>query len=232
MVALRETPTSTFTFTFTTTTTLSDGGGVKRIRVAGLSVFGVIVIAGAGLALFVLEFPRVANNDMAPSLRRGDLLLACRMCGAPKRGDVVVFAPPDKPAELQLRRVIGVPGDPITVKAGAILIDGQAPEREPLGILELSDLEAGDTAPRQFKAGIETSGKHRFRVVEDRQAKPSGDRPPEILTTTQYFLAADRRTLAKDSRDWGPIPRSSIRSIVWRVLSSGDKDPGRQTRVP
>jgi signal peptidase I len=205
---------------------------VKTFRVAGLSVFGVVVIAGAGLALFAVDFPRVMNNDMAPSLRKGDLLLACRICGTPQRGDVVLFVPPDKPSELQVRRVVAVPGDSIAVKKGAILIDGNPPESEKLDQLELSDVDADDTAPRKFNAHIEALGKHRYRVIEDRLAAAGGERASETLETNRYFLAADRRTLTKDSREWGTIPRSSIRSIVMRVLSAGDKDPGRQTRVP
>ena len=59
----------------------------------------------------------------------------------------------------------------------------------------------------------------------------TGDRPPETLADA-YFVAADRRTLVRDSRDYGPVARASIRSIALRVLSAGDHDAARQGRLP
>lgn len=41
------------------------------------------------------------------------------------RGEVVVFRWPDDPKELFVKRVIGLPGDTVTVKANAVYIDGK-----------------------------------------------------------------------------------------------------------
>ena len=46
------------------------------------------------------------------------------------------------------------------------------------------------------------------------------------------FVLADRRTLVRDSRDYGPVPRASVRSIALRVLSAGDHDSARQAKLP
>ena len=50
--------------------------------------------------------------------------------------------------------------------------------------------------------------------------------------TDEYFVLADRRTFARDSRAYGGIPRNSIRSIVKRVISAGDRDAARQSWLP
>jgi hypothetical protein len=59
----------------------------------------------------------------------------------------------------------------------------------------------------------------------------AGDRK-EVRLDDAYFVLADRRTLVRDSRDYGPVPSASVRSIVLRVLSAGDHDAARQGKVP
>jgi hypothetical protein len=78
---------------------------------------------------------------------------------------------------------------------------------------------------------LEKNGEHEYKVVRDLGVISSGNRAPETLADA-YFVVADRRTLVRDSRDYGPVPRGSIRSIVLRVLSAGDHDASRQGRLP
>jgi signal peptidase I len=201
-----------------------------KIRVVGLSVLGTAVLVAGGLALFALDFPRIKNNDMAPGLQTGDLLLACRVCGEPKRGDVVMFAPNSEESDepLSFRRIIGVPGDRVEVQKGRVLINGKPLEDYKQDPIELTDVAA--EGPKKLEVAVEIAGLHRYRVVRDVKVAPVGDRPADTLQG--YFLLADRRTFAKDSRSYGPVSKGRIRSIVKRVLSSGDHDVSRQTWLP
>jgi signal peptidase I len=199
---------------------------VKRV---GWIVVPVLLVA-AGLAFYALDFPRLPSNDMAPTLRKGDLVLACRVCGAIGRGDVVLFSPPEKPADMQFRRVVAVPGDKVEVRKGRVLVNGAPLVVEDAGSLQL-DLD-GLGAPHGYHVFVESTGTHRYRVLRDPQAPESGGRAPETLAADAYFLLADRRSLAADSRDYGAVPRARIRSRALRVLSAGDNDAGRQTRLP
>jgi signal peptidase I len=190
----------------------------------------VVALVATGLALFVVDFPRPMSNDMAPGIRKGDLLLACRVCGKPKLGDVVLFSAPDNGA-VTLRRVVAGPGDRVEVKKGKILVNDQPLDDTAAGIVKLADIDPVSSEPRPFALFNEQVGGHNYRVVRDLGVNPAGDRAPETLADS-YFLAADRRTLVRDSRDYGPIPRTSIRSIALRVLSAGDHDAERQGKIP
>jgi signal peptidase I len=191
----------------------------------------IVLLVLIGLLLFAIDLPRIASDDMAPNIRKGDLLLACRVCGEPRRGDVVLFSPPQGKGTIQLRRVVGLPGDRISVHRGQIHLNGHPLEDDDAGIIRLSGVDPESPQPRAFQVAIEKNGEHTHRIIRDLTVSPASERAPEQLTDS-YFLAADRRTLARDSRDYGPVPRASVRSIALRVIKTGDSDPLRQTRVP
>ena len=190
----------------------------------------VVALVAMGLALFAVDFPRPSSDDMAPGIRKGDLLLACRACGKPHHGDVVLFTSPDN-GPLSVRRVLAVPGDRVEVHHGELLINGKHLDSSEDGIVKLSDIDPVSSQPRPFALSIERSGEHEYKVIRDLGVISTGDRAPETLADS-YFVGADRRTLVRDSRDYGPVPRASIRSIVLRVLSAGDHDATRQGRLP
>ena len=190
----------------------------------------VVALVAMGLALFAVDFPRPSSDDMAPGIRKGDLLLACRACGKPKRGDVVLFTSPDN-GPLSVRRVVAVPGDRVEVHSGEMLVNGKPLDDSDAGTVKLADIDPVSSQPRPFSLAVETSGNHEYKVIRDLGVVSSGDRAPETLHDA-YFVAADRRTLVRDSRDYGPVPRGSIRSIVLRVLSAGDHDAAREGKLP
>ncbi|HEX8953914.1 MAG TPA: signal peptidase I [Polyangia bacterium] len=190
----------------------------------------VVALVAMGLALFAVDFPRPSSDDMAPGIRKSDLLLACRACGKPQRGDVVLFTSPDN-GPLSVRRIIAVPGDRVEVHGGRTLVNGKPLEASDGGIVKLADIDPVSSQPRPFSLAVEKNGEHEYRVVRDLGVVSSGDRAPETLADA-YFVVADRRTLVRDSRDYGPVPRASIRSIVLRVLSAGDHDAARQGKLP
>lgn len=190
----------------------------------------VVALVAMGLALFAVDFPRPSSDDMAPGIRKGDLLLSCRACGKPQRGDVVLFTSPDN-GPLSVRRVVGVPGDRVEVHNGEILVNGKRLADSDSGIVKLADVDPVSSQPRPFSLSVEKSGEHEYKVIRDLGVVSSGDRAPETLSDS-FFVAADRRTLVRDSRDYGPVPRGSIRSIVLRVLSAGDHDTAREGKLP
>jgi signal peptidase I len=191
----------------------------------------VLILTAVGLGLFMFDFPRAPDDQMAPSIRKGDLLFACRVCGAPARGDVVLFTPPGSEGGLTLRRVVGVPSDTIELKKGALLINDGALDREKTGEQKL-DLVDGDSARnRNFEVWTESNGFHRYDTLKEIGDGAAPSSKKETLEDA-YYLLADQRSLSRDSREYGPIPRAQIRSRVLRVLNAADGNGARQAKVP
>jgi signal peptidase I len=67
----------------------------------------------------------VAGDSMLPALRPGDVVL-CRVAGGRiHRGELVVFPHPRRPGMTLVKRVIGLPGESITIDFGEVTIDGR-----------------------------------------------------------------------------------------------------------
>ncbi len=76
----------------------------------------------------VLGRVRVENISMQPSLKPGEFILVNKMeyrLGEFKRGDVIVFHFPRNPEEDYIKRIIGLPGDKITIQNGEVIVNGQ-----------------------------------------------------------------------------------------------------------
>ena len=85
----------------------------------------------AGLLYFALDFAtgrfKVDGPSMQPSLSTGQYVLADKLAyrlGNPQRGDVVVVVPNVPTNQEFIKRLIGLPGDTITVQDGQVWING------------------------------------------------------------------------------------------------------------
>jgi signal peptidase I len=92
-----------------------------------------LVIAGVlfvGVSLATARV-RVEGNSMEPGLHDGDLVLVNRLAyriGEPQRGDVIIFYYPFNPEKRYIKRIIGLPGDTVTVRDGQLLVNGAVVE--------------------------------------------------------------------------------------------------------
>ncbi|MBT8212801.1 MAG: signal peptidase I [Acidimicrobiia bacterium] len=84
------------------------------------AVLGAAIVVG-GLARQRIARFEVAEASMAPTLEPGDWIVATRM-RRPHRGDVVVYPLGD--IDL-VKRVIGLPGQVISIAGGQVHIDGE-----------------------------------------------------------------------------------------------------------
>ncbi|NJN96699.1 MAG: signal peptidase I [Anaerolineales bacterium] len=79
---------------------------------------------------------RVVGTSMVDNLHDGQYLIIDKLSynsfvtgvlqmGGPQRGDVIVFEPPNRPGEDYVKRVIGLPGETVEIRAGQVFINGE-----------------------------------------------------------------------------------------------------------
>jgi signal peptidase I len=81
----------------------------------------------------VIARVRVENISMLPTLKAGEFLLVNKLAyklGEVQGGDIVVFHFPQDPREDYIKRVIGIPGDVITVQNNKVYVNNR-PLTEP-----------------------------------------------------------------------------------------------------
>lgn len=95
----------------------------------------LVLVGLAGVAALVVRrhllwITQVTSSSMAPTLMPGDRLLTTRLRTPAhvRRGDIVVVDA-DGVGEPIVKRVVGLPGDEVTIREGCVWIDGQ-PLRE------------------------------------------------------------------------------------------------------
>lgn len=144
----------------------------------------IAVIIAIPIRFFIAEPFIVSGASMDPTFASGQFLIVDRLSynlGIPDRGDVVIFKYPENPKVYYIKRVIGLPGETISIKDGKVtIINDQNPDGFVLEENYLSPL-------------------HR-----------SYDTESITLERDQYFVLGDNRAQSSDSRIWGPLGEKYI----------------------
>ena len=162
----------------------------------GVSALTAVLIAILVQALVVKPY-LIPSTSMADTLVPGQRVLVDRLIyrfSPVHRGDIIVFRGPQPPHEVMIKRVVGLPGDVLSIRDGRLFVNGRpAPD-------SFVDKVAGATEPTTPR-GPNTS--------DDPGAPWSLARPYRVPEGC-YFVMGDNRTDSDDSRFWGPVPRAAI----------------------
>jgi signal peptidase I len=161
----------------------------------GVIVVVIAVLVAVLLRTFVVQTFYIPSGSMEPTLQIGDRILVDKLSyhlHPVHRGDIVVFGRP--PAENcggpqvndLVKRVIGLPGDVLSLSGGYVYVDGKRLDETWLPASEQGVTTAGP-------AGTPYDLVHPYRVPVD-----------------DYYVMGDNRTDSCDSRWWGPISKSLI----------------------
>jgi signal peptidase I len=180
------------------------------------------------------DFNWVPTGSMNPTILEGDLICVNKLAydlripftlhrltewSAPQRGDIVICFAPDDGIRL-VKRVVGLPGDEISMVNNQLSINGQSVPQTPTDPGLLKDL---NSQMRAFSTvAMEQLGQvtHPVMAIPDRPAMRSFG--PVIVPAGRYFVMGDNRDNSKDSRFFGFVPRKAIVGKAVGIVGSLD----------
>jgi signal peptidase I len=143
--------------------------------------------------LFILQPNQVKGASMDPTFQSGDYIITSKITYKFKkieRGDVIVFHSPKNPSIEYIKRIIGLPGDKVMVKDNEVYVNDQ-----PLPEIYIS-----------AKTNLWDGG-----FLKEGEAVTVPD--------NYIFVMGDNRPRSSDSREFGPIPISSIvGTVIYRYF--------------
>lgn len=163
---------------------------MRLIKGAVIAIFdflqGIVVVLAimVMIYLFIMSPQEINGASMEPNFHNGEYILTNKIeykLKDPARGDVVVFKSPRNKEIDYIKRVIGLPGDTVSLHDNALYVNGEQVE-EPY-----------------LTTGIVIFGGSYLREGEEITV-PEG----------MYFVAGDNRPHSSDSREFGPVPKEDF----------------------
>lgn len=146
-----------------------------------------LIAAAVFLVIYVFLFRpfEVKGDSMYPNFHDQEYVLTNLIVlrfETPKLGEVIVFKAPPDPEVDYIKRVIGVPGDMVSVRDGNVYLNNK--------LLDQSSF---------LKPDVKTYSGAFLKDGETIKV-PDG----------YYFVMGDNRLYSSDSREWGFVPKNSI----------------------
>jgi signal peptidase I len=146
----------------------------------------------------------IPSGSMEPAVARGDFVLtnnSVYRADGPRRGDIIVFRyPPDERREF-VKRVVGLPGERLEMRANQVLVNGRVLD-EPYVMPSAAAPLLIDPASCGYRVGCN----------------------PTVVPADSYFVLGDNRENSQDSRHWGFVRRDKIVGRVFAIYWSWDPE--------
>ncbi|WBW50361.1 signal peptidase I [Peptoniphilus equinus] len=162
-----------------------------------LGTFAVAIVLALLIKTFIFSSNMVVGESMEPTLHQDDRLIALILplrFSDPDRGDIVIIDAPDEEGKDYIKRVVGVPGDTVSIHDGVVFLND-----EPLD----EDYTSSDYT-EIYNASEWTLGENEFFVMGD-------NRLPGKSMDSRYFGPVEKAHVngVVKLRFW-PLSRAGI----------------------
>jgi len=197
----------------------------RETTVEFLASLAVVLVTGLFIITFIVQAFEIPSSSMEDTLLIGDHVFVNRVQFAPptrwmgpllpyrqiRDGDVFVFLSPSEPGLYVVKRVMGIPGDRIHLRDGAVYRNGQK-LNESAYVLPA----AGDYNPyRDNFPAVPPSDTYNVTLAWQLQMKQYIQGDDLVVPPGHYFAMGDNRDVSYDSRYWGFVP---VENVIGRPL--------------
>lgn len=166
----------------------------------------------------ILEGERIFVNKLAYGLRVPFTHRWIAQWSSPKRGDVITFASPADGIRL-VKRVVGLPGDTVSMTNNVLTINGERLTGELLGPGDPTRVEGGLVNNNLFKENL-PGRPHTIMVSIGVNSMSTF--PETKIPEGKVWVMGDNRDLSRDSRYVGPVALDQIYGRSGVVVFSVD----------
>ena len=136
----------------------------------------------------------------------------------PERGDIMVFDPPHEDTLVLVKRLIGMPGDTLEMRAKALFVNGE-PQDEPYVF---------DTGlPDRHDSAMMWQQDYLLGGVRDGYLPTRDTWGPIVIPPNHYLMMGDHRDDSLDSRTWGLVERWRLEGRVAAIYFSYNRSSFR-----
>jgi signal peptidase I len=195
----------------------------------------IAIVIWLVLRAFVVEAFRIPSPSMENTLLKGDFLFVNKAIYGPvlpftdihlpafrqpRRNDIVVFDSKEDPGMAIVKRLIGVPGDTLAMRAGQLYRNSQLVP-EPYAVNADPDRSESPMMREKMRAWQVL---HLAGVGPGDYAPDLHDWGPIVVPPDSLFLMGDNRDDSYDSRYWGFLAEKKVRGTPMFIYYSYNPD--------
>ncbi|TNE65134.1 MAG: signal peptidase I [Alphaproteobacteria bacterium] len=215
------------------------GKTIRRFAIDILTVFGCyVVFTTAGWGSY-----NIVSGSMEPTLEVGDRIMVSKFsygynrysvmfspkflgtdrlfASLPERGDIALFHLPDRDKKDVIKRVIGLPGDTVQMKAGRLYINGTVVPRTSIRALAYTNYQGYERRVKEYDETLPDGVTH--RIYEETDRGRYDDTALYVVPQGHYFMMGDNRDGSADSRilnNMGYVKAAYITGKALRITYS------------
>ncbi len=204
-------------------------GAIALAMLIRIAIFEAFEIEGPSMEPTLLNGDRIVVSKFNYGLFLPLMTEALFNWGTPDLGDVIIVKSPADDRIDIVKRVVGLPGDLIQLRAGILYRNGKALPHRDLGPCDDSierDIEGFDDcvwAEERFDSGAYRTSRSRF--------SPNKTTASARVPEGHVYVLGDHRDRSNDSRFFGPVPIARIKGKAVRVYFSRGSAAVRWQRI-